>query len=114
MIEAKQFPLRQDIQFYGRCTFVPIQVYNVRLRYFDGNWLAGYPLFDIEALRGCVFPYVFSKDAEFQEVVKEEELVSNATEHEGYVASGKMPREMKNGDLLLASRQHPTRFSELK
>lgn len=110
-IEQRNFPLTADIEFYGRCKFVPVRAYNVLIREFEGHFIDNYgPYLDLAALKDCEFMYSFMESGHFTQKTESKDLTRFATSYEGYLTSLRAPMNLRSGDLLLASAQHPLRL----
>lgn len=78
-------------------TYYPIQLCSIDIHSFKSKCLRGIP---IETLHNCEFPYMYTNKGEY--IGKESELFLNTTEHDGKYIVVKLPRWVKENDMLLS------------
>jgi hypothetical protein len=108
-------PVAVSVAFHGLVPFTPVRVSNVLLRTFDSQWIGNpYPGLDLDTLRGCLFPYAFLEDGTYDKDASAEEKVLFTTEYDGRLVGGiRVPRILRDGDILLANRKYGERAGDL-
>lgn len=114
-LQRRASPLPVSVAFHGLVNFTPVRVSNVLLRTFDTDWLGNpYALLDMDALNGCEFPYMFDEGGAYDKLASTEEQVFFTTHYEQFLLTTRVPRSLRDGDILLASRKYPLRGQSLE
>ena len=113
-LNRRACPILAPVAGKGLVSFYPVRVQNVLIRSFDAEFIGNpSPLIDLPALENCEFPYVFEIGGATT-TYNNTDLYQWATQYDQYILGGiRIPRVLRNGDILLASRVYPSRYPGL-
>ena len=115
-LQRNKAPIAASVAFHGLVQFTPVRVSNVLIRTFDAEWLGNpYPGLDLDQLRDCSFPYAFGEDGAYDKDASQAGTTLFTTEYDGRLVGGiRLPRVLRDGDILLASRIYGSRARSLE